>query len=124
MNQVAQAVGRSNVVEVARRAKTAARLLATIPAERRDAALKAAAYAIEQRKLEILVANQRDCDDALFALEEGRMSRSLFERLRTSERGIAQMAAGIREVAALPDPLDRQLAVTELDDGLTLYKES
>ncbi len=52
------------------------------------------------------------------------MSRALFERLQISERSIAQMASGVREVAALADPLDRQLAVTELDDGLTLYKES
>jgi glutamate-5-semialdehyde dehydrogenase len=124
MNQLAQAVERANVPDVARRAKAAARLLATIPGERRDAALKAAAYAIEERKLEILVANQRDCEDAAYALEAGRMSRALFERLRISERGITLMAAGIREVAALPDPLDRQLAITELDNGLTLYKES
>jgi glutamate-5-semialdehyde dehydrogenase len=34
------------------------------------------------------------------------------------------MAAGVREVAALADPLGRTLAVTELDEGLTLYKES
>lgn len=124
MNHLAEAVGRSNVADVARRAKAAARLLATIPGERRDAALRAAAYTIEERKLEILVANQRDCKDAICALEAGLMSRALFERLRMSERGIAQMAAGVREVAALADPLGRQLAVTELDDGLTLYKES
>lgn len=124
MNHLAEAVGRSNVADVARRAKAAARLLATIPGERRDAALKAAAYVIEERKLEILVANQRDCEDAICAVEAGSMSRALFERLRISERSIAQMAAGVREVAALADPLGRTLAVTELDDGLTLYKES
>jgi glutamate-5-semialdehyde dehydrogenase len=124
MNHLAEAVGRSNVADVARRAKAAARLLATIPGQRRDAALKAAAYAIEGRKLEIRVANQRDCEDAICAVEAGSMSRALFERLQISERSIAQMAAGVREVAALADPLDRQLAVTELDDGLTLYKES
>jgi glutamate-5-semialdehyde dehydrogenase len=124
MNHLAEAVGRSNVADVARRAKAAARLLATIPGGRRDAALKAAAYAIEERKLEIRVANQRDCEDAICAVEAGSMSRALFERLQISERSIAQMASGVREVAALADPLDRQLAVTELDDGLTLYKES
>ena len=52
------------------------------------------------------------------------MSRAIFERLRMSEHGIAQMARSVREVASLADPLGRQLAVTELDDGLTLYKES
>jgi glutamate-5-semialdehyde dehydrogenase len=124
MNQVAEAVGRTNVAEVAHRAKAAARLLAIVPGESRDAALKAAAYAIEERKAEILIANRRDCNDAIRAVEAGLMSRALFERLQLGERGIAQMAAGVREVAALADPLGRTLAVTELDDGLTLYKES
>src|SRR6266851_3412911 len=124
MNQVAEAVGRTNVAEAAHRAKAAARLLAIVPGESRDAALKAAAYAIEERKAEILIANQRDCDLAIRGVEAGVMSKALFERLRIGERGIAQMATGVREVAALADPLGRSLAVTELDDGLTLYKES
>lgn len=46
----------------------------------------------------------------------------MFERLQASEPAIAQMAAGVREVAALNDPLGQLLAITELDDGLTLYK--
>ena len=131
MNQVAlqhsrveSPVEKSPVAAVARAAKAASRLLASVPGERRDAAIKAAAYVIEERQLEILVANQRDCEDALCALEAGRMSRAIYERLRMSERAIAQMARSVREVAALPDPLGRLLAVTELDDGLTLYKES
>ncbi len=124
MNQVAEAVGRTNVAEAAHRAKAAARLLAIVPCESRDAALKAAAFAIEERKAEILIANQRDCDSAIRAVEAGLMSKALFERLQIGERGIAQMAAGVREVAALADPLGRSLAVTELDDALTLYKES
>ena len=131
MNQVAlqhsrveSPVEKSPVAAVARAAKAASRLLASVPGERRDAAIKAAAYVIEERQLEILVANQRDCEDALCALEAGRMSRAIYERLQMSERAIAQMARSVREVAALPDPLGRLLAVTELDDGLTLYKES
>ena len=115
---------RANVAEVAQQAKTASRLLATLPAARRDAALRAAAYAIEQRKLEILVANQRDCHDATAALEAGQISASLFKRLQTDDRDIQAMARCVSEVANLPDPLGRQLAATELDDGLTLYKES
>jgi glutamate-5-semialdehyde dehydrogenase len=131
MNQVApqdspveSPVEKSPVAAVARAAKAASRLLASVPGERRDAAIKAAAYVIEERQLEILVANQRDCEDALCALEAGRMSRAIYERLQISESEIAQMARSVREVAALPDPLGRLLAVTELDDGLTLYKES
>jgi glutamate-5-semialdehyde dehydrogenase len=114
----------TNVAQVARLAKEASRVLATLPAARRDAALRAAAYAIEQRKLEVLVANLKDCHDASQAVDAGQMSRALFKRLQTNEQGIAAMSQCVNEVAALPDPLGRRLAATELDDGLTLYKES
>lgn len=113
-----------SVEDVARRAKAAARQLALLPGDRREAALRAAAYAIEQRKLEILVANQRDCHDAARAVEAGQMSRALFKRLQINGQGIEAMARCVLDLAALPDPLGRKLAATELDDGLTLYKES
>jgi glutamate-5-semialdehyde dehydrogenase len=115
---------RIDVTAVARGAKAASRLLATVPGDERVAALLAAADAIEERKLEILEANKKDCDEAIRSVKAGVMSRPLFERLQLNERSIAQMAAGVREVAALPNPLGRMLAITELDEGLTLYKES
>jgi glutamate-5-semialdehyde dehydrogenase len=118
------AVAQVNVAEVARRARAASRLLSTVPSDRRNAALQAAADEIAARKSEILNANQLDCELALRAVATGQMSRALFERLRITEQSIKQMAAGVREVAALPDPLGRSLAVTELDEGLTLHKES
>ena len=113
-----------SVNEIARRAKAAARLLAVLPHDRRDAALEAAAEAIDQHASEILFANERDCAEAALAVEAGLMSRALFKRLQTNEQGIAAMSAGVREVAALADPLGQQLGVTELDAGLTLFKES
>src|ERR1700687_5410334 len=109
MNQATEAAVGSNVAELARGAKAAARQLAIIPVERRNAALKAAAYAIEECKADILNANERDCAEAMRAVETGRMSRALLERLQLTERGIAQMATGVRQVAALPDPLGRRL---------------
>ena len=113
-----------NVVDVARRAQAAARRLALLSGERRNAALLAVAARIEERRLEILIANERDCCDAAPAVADGRMSRALFKRLQTDEQGLADMAARVRDEAALPDPLGRQLAVTELDDDLTLSKVS
>ena len=117
-------VEKTDVADVARGAKDASRRLAGVPGLRRDAALRAAADTIEERKLEILAANRRDCDAAIRAVGAESMSRALLERLQISERSVAQMAAGVREVAALPDPLGQTLAVTELDERLTLYKES
>ncbi|HEX8771979.1 MAG TPA: glutamate-5-semialdehyde dehydrogenase [Pyrinomonadaceae bacterium] len=112
----------SKVADVARRAKAASRALAVLPVARRDEILLTAAALIEERTAEILTANELDCRAARPDVEQGRMTRSMFERLQTSARGVRQMAAGIREVAALADPLGHELAVTELDDGLTLYK--
>ena len=93
-----------------------------LPGERRTEVLLAAAAAIEKRGAEILSANERDCLAAARAVEEGRMTRSMFKRLKTSERGIAEMAARVRDVAGLADPVGKTLAATELDDDLTLYK--
>jgi len=113
---------RSGVADVARRAKAASRLLAVLDAARRNDVLLAAADLIEEKRAEILLANERDCGAAAQMVSEGRMPQAMFERLRTSERGVSQMAAGVREVAALDDPLGRELSVTELDDDLTLSK--
>jgi glutamate-5-semialdehyde dehydrogenase len=122
MSHQVKAVAESNVAGVARRAKAASRVLATLNATRRDDVLLAAAGLIEESRAEILRANELDCQTAARDVDEGRMPRAMFDRLRTSERGIEQMAAGVREVAALDDPLGRVLAVTELDDKLTLSK--
>ena len=114
----------TGVGELARRAKAASRRLATLPRERRDAALDAAAEAIEAHTAEIVAANERDLLEAARAVGDGRMTASTFKRLQTSEKGVAEMAARVRDVAALEDPLGRTLAVTELDEGLTLTKLS
>lgn len=107
-----------SVAEIARRARAAARVVGRLTDERRNEFLLAAAQEIERRGEGILAANARDCA----AAESGRMSRALFDRLKISERGVREMAARMREVAALPDPLGRKLSVTELDDDLTLTK--
>jgi len=122
MNAPLETFAESNVAALATRARAASRLLATLNAARRDEVLLAAAAAIEEHSALILSANRLDCQAAAPAVERGEMSRAMFERLQTSERGIRQMAAGISEVAALDDPLGRELAVTLLDDDLTLYK--
>jgi glutamate-5-semialdehyde dehydrogenase len=113
-----------DVAAIAQRAREAAYILGTLPAKVRNEILLAAAHEIERRHGDILAENQKDCAAAEVDLNEGRMSSSMFKRLRTTERGIAEMAGQVREVAALEDPLGRTLDATELDDGLTLYKVS
>ena len=114
----------SDIHQLIRRARKAAHVLATLSGERRNEALLAAANAIEARAGEILAANEKDCAAAQQAVERGELSRAMFARLRTTERGVADMAAKVREVAGLPDPLHRRLSTTELDDELVLHKET
>ena len=52
------------------------------------------------------------------------MSSAMFKRLHVTESGIAEMAMRVREVTRLDDPLGRTLMSTELDDNLTLFRES
>lgn len=109
---------------VAHRAREASRAVARLSAHTRNAVLMAAAAALETNIERILAANEIDCHAAEPAVASGKMSSAMLARLRVSERGVRQMAAQVREVARLEDPLGRCLAATELDEGLVLYKES
>ena len=114
----------SSVAAVAARARKASRSLAQLSADTRNEVLLAIASAIEAGAQRILEANARDLKTAEPEVAAGRMSSSMFARLKVTERGVAQMATQIREVARLADPLGRRLSATELDSGLVLYKES
>jgi glutamate-5-semialdehyde dehydrogenase len=124
MSVVQKQLEASDIHDLIRRARRAAHVLATLSGECRNAALLAAANAIEARAEEILAANEKDCAAAQQAVERGELSRAMFARLRTTERGIAEMAARVRDVARLPDPLHRRLSTMELDDDLVLHKET
>ena len=114
----------ATVASIAHRARVASRALAKLSLDTRNEVLLAVAKAIEDGSERILDANARDCAAAEPHVVAGKMSSAMFARLRVTEHGVAQMAAQIREVARLADPLGRRLAATELDDGLVLYRES
>jgi glutamate-5-semialdehyde dehydrogenase len=109
---------------IARRAREAARALARLSAERRNAVLVAAADAIEAARVQILEANAVDHRAAEPSVAAGKMTSAMFKRLRVTEAAIGEMAMRVREVARLADPLGRTLMATELDDHLTLFRES
>ena len=114
----------TSVAEMASRVRVAARVLARLSNERRNEILAAAAAAIEDHGSEILDANAKDCLAAQPTVATGTMSAAMFARLRISEHGIKEMAARVRDVARLADPLHRKLSSTELDEGLVLLKAS
>ena len=95
------------IAELGRRAKAASRVLATAGTGTKDAALLAAADLLVERSADILTANAAD----VTAAEAAGTTATVIDRLRLSEARIGSMAAGLRTVAALPDP------VGEVTDG-------
>ena len=83
------------------RAKGAAGRLATLSTTVKNRALLAMAEALEEQKDALLAANELDLEAFGAAPEK----KAVADRLRLTDKRISEMAAGLREVAALPDPL-------------------
>lgn len=94
---------KEHVAKQARRAREASRKLAWVPPEERDAALLAMADALEARQEEILEVNAKE----VAAAKERGTRVNMIDRLTLTPKRIADMAAGIRQVVKLPDPLGK-----------------
>jgi glutamate-5-semialdehyde dehydrogenase len=101
-----------------RAARAAAAELAFAPGAQKDAALRAAADAVEAQAAAILKANAAD----LARAAETGLSAAMTDRLRLDAPRIAAIAQGLREVAALPDPVGRVLADWSRPNGLTIRR--
>jgi glutamate-5-semialdehyde dehydrogenase len=102
------------VREVAVKAKVAAAELAPMTRASKDAVLQAMADALVERAPEILQANAVDIKNGTAA----GLSGSLLDRLRLTAERVDQMAVGLREVAALPDPVGEVIRGYTLPNGL------
>ena len=83
----------------------------------KNTALLAMAHALEAQATEILAANARDMEAA-----KGAISDVMLDRLALTKDRIAGMAEGVRQVAALPDPVGRVLRTVERPNGLVIRK--
>jgi glutamate-5-semialdehyde dehydrogenase len=114
----------SAVLAAARRARSAAAGLAGLSSQKRNAALEAVAAGLERASATIVEANAHDLAAAQALVQRGEMSQALFARLKLSDAKVHDMVAGVRQVAALPDPVGKVTLATELDEGLRLYRVS
>jgi len=108
----------TSLLELGRRAKAAARSLATVPSAAKDEALGLAAECLVGRTDELLSANARDVARA----EAGDASATVVDRLRLSETRIVHMSSGLRAVAALPDPVGEVVEGTIRPNGLRVER--
>ncbi len=100
----------------AKNAKTAAAALST---EQKNAALLAMADSLEAEAGSILAENAKDVKAA-----GGSMNPVMLDRLTLTEERIRSMSSGVREVAALPDPVGAVLERVERPNGMVIEKTS
>ncbi|WP_407940977.1 glutamate-5-semialdehyde dehydrogenase [Ollibium composti] len=101
-----------------RRAHVAARPLAVASTEAKNAALTAMADAIRRNDAQILEANAIDLKNG----EEAGLSASFMDRLKLTPERIAAIAQGIREIAALADPVGTVIAAWDRPNGLHIER--
>ncbi len=108
------------MAELGRRAKAASRELAKLTTAEKNACLLAMAEALESSAAAIKDANAAD----MTAGAAAGLSGAMLDRLKLDDKRIAGMAKGLREVAALPDPVGRIMDSRVRPNGLRLQKIS
>jgi len=106
------------IPELCAAAKRAARQLATVQTAVKDGALIAIADALVERTPEILAANELD----MRVGREARIGDALLDRLALDPGRIAAIAAGVRQIAVLPDPVGEVIEGRRLPNGLDVRK--
>lgn len=111
---------REEMAQLGRQAKAASRALARLSTAEKNDCLLAMAEAIEQNSAAIQEANARDMD----ASAKSGLGSAMLDRLKLDDKRVRAMANGLREVAALPDPVGRVLDERVRPNGLKLQKIS
>lgn len=103
--------------EILEAAKGAKAQMAQADTEQKNAALLAMASWLESETNAILIANEAD-----LTVAQGTISEVMMDRLRLTKERIADMAEGIRQVAALPDPVGRVIRSLSRPNGLEIRR--
>jgi glutamate-5-semialdehyde dehydrogenase len=104
--------------ELGRRAKAAARVLAGVASAAKNDALERAAEALSRQRAEIMAANAAD----IACAERSGATAATVDRLRLGKARLEQMAAGLRAVAALADPVGEVVEGWVLANGLAVRR--
>ena len=102
------------VSEKAEKAKAASRALANISTEIKNNALFKMAAGLEQKADELMSENRKDLAEA----EKKGLSKAMIDRLTLTHDRIKAMADGLREIAALPDPVGEVLRMRRRPNGM------
>lgn len=102
------------VLDLGRRARAASRLLMKAPDSAKSAALRFMAHELEQNKEALQAENAKDLE----AARRNNLEPSLVDRLTLSDKALATMAAGLRQIADMPDPVGSQSSSIVRPNGM------
>ena len=111
-----EAVNMSDILEMAKLAKKASVVLATLPTPIKNAALQKGAEALLTGMDKILQANKQDVENA----KKAGVRSAFIDRLTLTEERILSMAEGLRQVASFDDPVGEVTFMKTLDNGLMI----
>ena len=111
-----EAVNMSDILEMAKLAKKASVVLATLPTPIKNAALQKGADALLTGMEKILQANKQDVENA----KKAGVRSAFIDRLTLTEERILSMAEGLRQVASFDDPVGEVTFMKTLDNGLMI----
>jgi glutamate-5-semialdehyde dehydrogenase len=103
---------------LAERSREASRALAKLDAETKNSLLRAMADGIEKSADRIQSANAKDIE----AGKKAGLSPAMLDRLTLTGKRISEMAKGVREVAALPDPVGKTISEWTRPNGIRIQK--
>ncbi len=105
--------------ELGRRAREAGRLVSRLSTTVKNSALEAMAAGIEKNAAFLQSENEKDLE----AARESGMAAAMVDRLRLSDKVLGSMAASLREVAALPDPVGEVTGMWKRPNGLLVGRQ-
>ena len=114
----------TTIHEIALNAKKASVITATLSADLKNKVLYKIAENLEKNISKIIDANKKDLENSKKNLDEGKISQSVFNRIKADKNKLSDMIQGIRDVAQLNDPVNKVIFSRELADGLILKKIS
>ncbi len=103
---------------ICKMARQAAPIVAKLSTEAKNRLLMETADALSARQAEIIKANQKDLKEA----QKKKLSSAMTDRLTLNEKRIEEMAKGLREVAALPDPVGEAVKSWTRPNGLEVKR--
>jgi glutamate-5-semialdehyde dehydrogenase len=109
---------RAFVLDKATEARKGARVLASASSGRKNAALLEMAKALQKRSKELISENRKDIEFA----RKKKLPKALIDRLTLNQKRVEEMAQGLAEVAALPDPVGEIVRMWQRPNGMSVGK--